>query len=127
MFNNKALLEQIDDLKRMNRDLESQVKSLEERKLAVVYDDIDSCAFGFDWAGMNAFSIERNHRTDLGSLIAYTIIGYLSPDDNTIGEWQFVCSQEEHNCLAQDFTLYLAMKNQPKPTKVPPTPKETKK
>jgi hypothetical protein len=115
MFNNKALLEQIEDLKTLNEWLSSRVKSLEERKLAVVYDDIDSCTFGFDWAKVNAFSIERNHRTDLGSLVAYTIIGYLRPDVNTIGEWQFVCSQEEHNRLAVKFDEYIKESKTNKP------------
>ena len=116
MFNNKALLEEIEDLRRENKSLREIIKSNEDRKLAAVYGDIDSCSFGFDWAKVNAFSIERNHRTDFGSAVAYTVIGYIRPESNTVGEWSFVCSQEEHNRLAAQFDAYNC-KSKPSATK----------
>jgi hypothetical protein len=116
MFNNKALLEEIEDLKRENASLKDTINSKDDRTLSVVYDDIDSCNFGFDWAKVNAFSIERNHRTDFGSVVAYTLIGYLRPEDNTVGEWTLVCSQEEHNRLAAQFDAYTG-KSKPSATK----------
>jgi hypothetical protein len=116
MFNNKALLEEIEELRSENKNLRGIIKTNEDRKLAVVYDDIDSCTFGFDWAKVNAFSIERNHRTDFGSLVAYTIIGYIKPENNTVAEWTLVCSQEEHNRLAAQFDAYVG-KSKPSATK----------
>jgi len=100
-------------------DIDKEQKEKEQKQLNLVYDDIDSSTHVFDWAAVNAFSIERNAKYEQGELIAYTIIGFLRTDGET-GEWSYICSQEEHNRLAADFTLYVAMKNQPKPVKAPP-------
>jgi hypothetical protein len=100
-------------------EIEKEQKEKEQKQLNLVYDDIDASTHVFDWAAVGAFSIERNAKYEQGELIAYTIIGFLRPDGET-GEWSYICSQEEHNRLAAEFTLYLVMKNQPKPVKAPP-------
>jgi len=106
------------------KELEAQLEVKEQKQLNLVYDDIDASTHVFDWAAVGAFSIERNMKTQDDELIAYTLIGYLKDkyEDGavTVGEWSFICSQEEHNRLAADFALYLALKNQPKPVKAPP-------
>jgi hypothetical protein len=115
----KKLEEQVKELEAQIQAMSKFKDPADQLKLNVVYDDIDSSTHVFDWAIVNAFSIERQIKQEQGELVAYTIIGYIRADGDT-GEWSYICSQEEHNRLAADFALYVAMKNQPKPVKAPP-------
>lgn len=108
-----------------NDELQKKLQLTRERTLAAAYHDVDECTHVFDWAAVNAFSMERQIKNENGVQVAYTIIGFIRgiiDGEVRTGEWTFICSQEEHNRLAADFTLYLAIKNQrgPKTEKAPP-------
>ena len=93
-------------------DCQARLESKNQKQRNVVYDDIDGSTHVFDWATVNAFSIERNMKYEYDELVAYTIIGFIRADGET-GEWSFICSQEEHNRLAKDFEEYLVSKRKP--------------
>jgi hypothetical protein len=113
----KMLMQQVEELQAKIDVMTKYREPSAQLALNVIYDDIDSSRHVFDWGSVNAFSIERNIKSEQGELVAYTIIGFIrsKSEDGYLdtGEWSFICSQEEHNRLAKEFEEYLASK---KPT-----------
>lgn len=88
-------------IKELQREILRLKDSLEEaqRVVADVKAEISNCDFSFDFANINAFSIERNFDNNL----PVTVIGYLTNDKNETKEWYLYCSTEQHQKLVEQF------------------------
>lgn len=88
-------------IKELQREILRLKDTLEEtqRIVANVKREISNCEFSFDFANINAFSIERNFDNNL----PVTVIGFLTNDKNETKEWYLYCSTEQHQRLVEQF------------------------
>lgn len=90
----RALKREYKELESTNKNLESELEVLKDIRI----DAIEECSFDIDFKKLNAISIERA----MYGKREKTVIGYLKHKDD-IGQWNFTCSRETHNRLAEQF------------------------
>jgi hypothetical protein len=103
MFNSKKIAKLEDEILDLKRDLETRraeindLRSLLKGEQAKVRDE--ECVFDFKM--MKAFSVERQWKwNDSGPV---TIIGYIKPETQEIGEWHLYCNSLQHERLVAEF------------------------
>lgn len=57
------------------------------------------CECVFDFKLMKAFSVERLWENDKPK----TVIGYIKPQDQKVGEWSLYCNEVQHERLVAEF------------------------
>jgi hypothetical protein len=101
MFDSKKIAKLEDEILDLKRDLETRraeindLRSLLKGEKAKVRDE--ECVFDFKL--LKAFSVERQW----DSHGPKTIIGYIKPGTQEIGEWTFYCNNVRHERLVAEF------------------------
>jgi hypothetical protein len=105
MFGSKKIAELEDKIWDLETQLErvkaerDSLRSLINGERAKVRDE--ECVFDFDT--MKAFSVERLFDSDGPK----TVIGYIRPSNQEIGEWSLYCSDIQHERLVAEFKAKL--------------------
>lgn len=88
-------------IKELQREILRLKDSLEEAQhiVANIKAEISNCEFSFDFASINAFSIERNFHSNM----PVTVIGFFTEDKNETKEWYLYCTAEQHQKLVDQF------------------------
>lgn len=95
---NKENLETIRELRREVLRLKDALEDT-QRIVANVKMEISNCDFSFDFANVNAFSIERTFDNNL----PLTVIGFFINDKNDTKEWYLSCTTDQHQKLVDQF------------------------
>lgn len=101
MFGSNKIAKLEDEILDLKRDLETRkaeiwdLRSLLKGEQAKVRDE--ECVF--DFKSMKAFSVER----EFNGKGPVTIIGYVKPGTQEIGEWRLNCNSLQHERLVAEF------------------------
>ena len=102
----RALLKKIEQLEQEKIHLEQRLQARDnefKEYVDSVHDKNRSADMSFDFKLMRAFSVERIYDHNHWK----TIVGYLRPGTDEVGEWSFHCSIERHNEIAAAFAEYI--------------------